>query len=53
MPGVKGAEDVVTPSDAKSEDLQVQGTKMKLKDRVDPDTKYFCVVNTAPGEKQW
>ena len=54
MPGGKRAEDVVKPaSDAESEDFQVQGTKMKLEDRTDPDTKFFCVVNTAPAEKQW
>ena len=45
MPGVKRAEDEVTPSegaaDAESEDC------------FDPNTKYFCVVNTAPAEKQW
>ena len=52
MPGVDRAEDVVTPSDAENE-VQVQGTKMRPEDRFDPDTKYFCVVNTAPAEKQW
>ena len=59
MPGVKRAEDAVTLTDgpdAESDDtdvLQVQGTKMKLEDRNGRDINFFCVVSTAPAEKQW
>ena len=46
-----------TESDESDEEtpleLQAQGTKMKLKDRADEPEKYFCVVSTAPAEKQW
>ena len=32
--------------------LEVRGTA-KLEERIDPDTKFYCVVSTAPAEKQW
>lgn len=59
MPGVKRAEDAVTLTDGLGAEsdvtdlLQVQGTKVKLEDRTGRDTNFFCVVSTAPAEKQW
>ena len=44
MPGLKRTEDEETPS---------EGADAESEDRFDPNTKYFCVVNTAPAEKQW
>lgn len=40
--------------DLESHELQVRGSKMNLEDReIGPDTKLYCVVDTAPAEKQW
>jgi hypothetical protein len=64
MPGLKRAEDAMSPSEKEGVEeeteagnestLQVQGSKMKLAERTDDrDTSYYCVVSTAPAEKQW
>ena len=45
-------EDMSSEEDARLE-LHTEGEMMVTEDNDDGDTKYYCVVSTAPAEKQW